>query len=829
MPRSTKDVNALRQRIDCNFGWEFTPAWSEGFARDENVPGLAQVALPHTCAETPYDYFDENCYQMVCGYRRRISVPEDWRGKRVFLTLGAAAQAAEVFVNGRKLGVHRCGYTAFRTELTEALTPGEEALIAVRVDSRETLDQPPFGLVIDYMTYGGLYREAWLDVCGAAWIEDVFAAALPDPAAPLLGSSVREEVRRALAVDLRVPGTVSGTVTLGGAISADGTLRFRLTDDGGALLTEHLSALAFGAEQAFAFSVPEAGLWDVDSPRLLTLETALLSGGTVRDSVKVRIGFRRAEWKTDGFYLNGRKLKLVGLNRHQSYPYVGYAMPRSMQRLDAEILKNELGCNAVRTSHYPQSPHFIDRCDELGLLVFTEIPGWQHIGGEEWKAQALRNTEDMVRQYRNHPSIILWGVRINESADDDALYAKTNAAAHALDPTRATGGVRCIKKSHLLEDVYTYNDFVHDGQSPGCEKKKAVTSDAGKPYLVTEYCGHMFPTKTFDSEAHRTEHALRHAAVLDAVAAQADVAGSFGWCMFDYNTHMDFGSGDRICYHGVLDMFRNPKLAAAVYAARQDAEPVLVVTSAMDLGEQPASNRGRVFVMTNADEVRLYKNDRFIRSYTHRDSPYKHLSRPPIEIDDFIGDQLEQQESFTPQQAKLVKELLNYFARFGYTHLPPQIMAKAGLLMTRYGMRFEDAYALYGKYIGDWGVRATQFRFDAVKDGTVVKSVVRGAVTALRLEVRPSHTTLREGATYDVALLRLAITDQNGNVVPFWQGAVDVEIDGPLALIGPKRATLRGGLGGVYLKTVGCAGEAHVTLKTEQTASVTLKFIIKSE
>ena len=817
----------MRQRIDCNFDWEFTPVWSKKFARGEDVPEARRVDLPHTCAETPYDYFDESCCQMLCGYRRRIAVPEDWRGKRVFLTVGAAGHAAEVYVNGEKLAGHRCGYTAFRTELTAALTPGKEAVLAVCVDSRETLDQPPFGLVVDYMTYGGLYREVRLDVCEDSLIEDVFACpALPE-SLPLLGSSEREEVRRALAVDLRVPGRLSGAVTLTGP-AAGCALRFRLRDGGGMLLTE-LTVPVGGQNQRFDFSVPEVRLWDVDSPRLYTLETALLRGPTELDCVETRIGFRRAEWKSDGFYLNGRKLKLLGLNRHQSFPYVGYAMPRSMQRLDAEILKHELGCNAVRTSHYPQSQHFVDRCDELGLLVFTEIPGWQHIGGDAWKQQALRNTEEMVRQYRNHPCVILWGVRINESADDDALYRATNAAARALDPTRATGGVRCIKKSHLLEDVYTYNDFLHDGLSPGCEKKKAVTPDMGKAYLVSEYAGHMFPTKPYDDEPHRTEHALRHAAVLDAVAAQDDIAGSFGWCMFDYNTHKDFGSGDRICYHGVLDMFRNPKTAAAVYAAQQDALPVLCVSSAMDLGERPASVRGRVFVMTNADEVRLYKNDRFIRSYTHADSPYAHMSNPPIEIDDFIGGQIEAEEHFTPQQAKLVKELLNYFARFGYAHLPPQIMAKTGLLMTRYGMKFEDAYALYGKYVGDWGDRATEFRFDAVKDGAVVQSVRRGAVTSLRLELRPSHTVLRHGATYDVALLRIAVTDQNGNVVPYWQGSVDVSVEGPLSVIGPAQPTLRGGLGGLYLKTTGAEGSAAVTLKTAQTEPVTIKFIIKKE
>lgn len=119
-------------------------------------------------------------------------------------------------------------------------------------------------------------------------------------------------------------------------------------------------------------------------------------------------------------------------------------MPAGPQIQDAKILKKELKVNAVRTSHYPQSQHFIDACDELGLLVFTEIPGWQYIGDEEWKKIACQNTAEMVTQYRNHPSVILWGVRINESADDHDLYTKTNEIAHRLDDSRATGGVRCI-------------------------------------------------------------------------------------------------------------------------------------------------------------------------------------------------------------------------------------------------------------------------------------------------------------------------------------------------------------------------------------------------
>ena len=103
--------------------------------------------------------------------------------------------------------------------------------------------------------------------------------------------------------------------------------------------------------------------------------------------------------------------------------------------------------------------------------MFTELPGWQHIGDAAWKAQAEENVREMVTQYRNHPSIVLWGVRINESVDDDEFYARTNAIAHELDPTRATSGVRYLEKSHLLEDVYSYNDFSHCGTNAGAKPK----------------------------------------------------------------------------------------------------------------------------------------------------------------------------------------------------------------------------------------------------------------------------------------------------------------------------------------------------------------------
>ena len=178
------------------------------------------------------------------------------------------------------------------------------------------------------------------------------------------------------------------------------------------------------------------------------------------ENLAERFGFRLAEFTKDGFFLNGNPLKIRGLNRHQSFPYIGYALGQSAQYKDAEILKYDLRINLVRTSHYPQSKHFLNRCDEIGLLVFEEIAGWQHIGDKEWQNKSIENVQNMIERDWNHPSIILWGVRINESPDNHDFYLKTNQVAHQLDSTRQTGGVRKFVEGEFLEDVYTMNDFI---------------------------------------------------------------------------------------------------------------------------------------------------------------------------------------------------------------------------------------------------------------------------------------------------------------------------------------------------------------------------------
>ena len=781
--------------IRLNNDWEFIFNWTEEFGKGE---GEAEaVRLPHTVKELPLHYANSDDYQTVCGYRKRLTLPEGSEDKRLFLQFDGAAHIATVYVNGKELATHRCGYTYFRVEITDAVNRDGNDLVAVKLDTTENPAVPPFGFVIDYLTYGGLYRDVWLDVRPQKLISDVF---IFTPSLDIV--------------------KISCQVNLG----EGDTLRFDIISADG---TPAASGATQGGMTKMTLCVPHAKPWDIDEPYLYTCRVIVVEDGVFGDMVEIPFGFRTAEFRTNHFYLNGKRLFLRGINRHQSYPYIGYAAPEKLQREDARIIRHELQCNTVRTSHYPQSQHFIDECDRQGLLVFTEIPGWQHVGDWKWKEQACENLREMILQYRNHPSIILWGVRINESGDDTPFYAKTNEIAHQLDFSRATSGVRCILKSELLEDVYAYNDFSHQGDNPGARPKKDVTPDINKSLIISECNGHMYPTKAYDSWAHRQEQALRHARVLDAAMSDGGHAGFYSWCMFDYQTHKDFGAGDRICYHGVMDAFRNPKLAASFYASQGDDYPVLEIGAAMDIGDYPGGQVSSIYAFTNAEEVALYKNDDFVTTFRPKD--WKALRHGPVRIDDMIGVLLETNEGFSKSKAKAVKKCLLTAWRYGLAGIPANEKLHMDKTMASYGLSHEESEALYNKYVGDWGGESTVWRFDAIKDDRTVASVTKCPTTRLHLEVTPSHTVLDEGDSYDMAAVRIRVLDEYGNLAPYAQPAVILSIIGNASIAGPTAVTAEGGSTGTYVCTNGKEGAATLTVSAEGVEPVQIEFLIKKK
>ena len=239
---------------------------------------------------------------------------------------------------------------------------------------------------------------------------------------------------------------------------------------------------------------------------------------------------------------------------------------------------------------------------------------------------------------------ILWGVRINESQDDHDFYMETNSLSRKLDSTRQTGGVRYITDSEFLEDVYTMNDFIQGMEElPGVNhpqiplrKQQDVTGlNRSVPYLVTEFNGHTFPTKRTDHEQRQAEHVTRYLNILNKAYGDDEISGCIGWCFADYNTHKDFGAGDRICHHGVMDMFRNPKFASYVYSSQKSPQlqAVLKPVTHWARGERNIGGVLPLIILTNCDYVELrYGSELSAIEYPNREH-FPNLPHPPVIFD----------------------------------------------------------------------------------------------------------------------------------------------------------------------------------------------------
>ncbi len=730
-----------------NDGWVFQEGFNKRL-RGEPISGQS-VTLPHSAVELPLNYFDETVYQREFTYQRMIEWQPEFKGREVFLLFDGAMADAAVYLNGELVASHRDGYTPFEARLTDGLRKGDN-LLTVKIDGSENPDIPPFGGQIDYLTYAGIYRDAWLRVTDAVWIENV-KIETPDALAAMKSAVVHCEIRNA------------------GLISGSASITARILDAEGAEIATANMPLEGESGSVELTSLSRISLWHLDSPTMYkaVVELDHFAGS---DRVSCQFGFRTAEFAADGFRLNGKRLKIVGLNRHQSYPYVGYAMGRRAQERDAEILKRGLNCNLVRTSHYPQSPWFLDHCDRIGLLVFEEIPGWQHIGGSDWKRESVANVERMIRRDWNHPSIVLWGVRINESTDSHDFYVETNALARRLDPTRQTAGVRNITESGFLEDVYTMNDFVNGSEEPAwvnryripLRKQQEVTGlNHPVPYLVTEFNGHMHPTKISDPEQRQAEHVTRYLEVLNAAFGTPEVSGCVGWCLFDYNTHKDFGSGDRICHHGVLDMFREPKFAAYVYASQCDPSQgvVLKPVTWWARGERNIGSVLPLIVLTNCDEIELQYGDGMTRRAVPDRDTYPNLPHAPVVLD--------------------------------HRHFP---LDDLGL----WGMKWDDM-TLTG-FIGGKPAKRIQMVANPVPN---------------RLEVFPDQPHLI-ASEKDAVKVSIHALDQAGSLLPFLTDPVFVKVRGPARLIGPESLALRGGVAAFWLESTGGTGAVGVEVTSSR-------------
>lgn len=737
----------MRRIIPLNFDWYFAKK-RDGLTLDE----MTIINIPHNNVDLPLNHINELDYQFESIYKKKIYIDKQL-DKRYMITFDGVLHQAMVSVNDIVVGKHSGGYTAFKFDITQQLKNGEN-WITVDVDSRETLDIPPFGHVIDYLTYGGIYREVYLTETDIDYIEDV-----------------RIKTKNLLTH----PEIMLDVYTTGGK-----AVEVSLIDQDMIL---HTQTFQLGHPISFHYPVE---LWTLESPKLYTLRLTL----DHKDTFTLQTGFREAYFQKDGFYLNGKKIKISGLNRHQIYPHVGYAMPKSGQVMDAKILKQTV--NAVRTSHYPQSQHFIDACDELGVLVFIEAPGWQYVGGHAWQENYKEVVKDMIRQYRHHPSIILYGVRVNESGDYHDLYEVTNQLARTLDD-KPTGGVRCFAHSEELEDVYTYNDFIHNGTNTYLKPIDQIFSQE-KPYLITEFNGHMFPTKTFDSSEKRLEHALRYANIMNAYMGDPNITGAFGWQFIDYNTHKELGSSDQVCYHGVYDIFRIPKEAAKVYQSQIATKPYLEVLHGMDIGDYNQSFIDHMVIASNCETIDLYQNERFVGTFTPNKDEFPHLDHPLYIIKDFYGDAYQKDLGISKEASQTYIELAHGVAKRGGLD---KVLDDESLDREKLNVGWQ----MYGKYIANWGSGVfTYTLIGHYQDQTIERKM--GPYTSIDYIIKADSDELIISNTYDVTRVTLEAVDQYGQHKPYCFDAFQLETNDCIEIIGPKQIGLIGGQYAFWIKSV---------------------------
>ena len=758
-----------RSILSMNRNWRFYAGRVEGAQLPSfDDSGFDRVVFPHANTQLAWHNFDDKSYEFVSTYRRRFKFPQGASGKRVFVDFEGVMTASTVWINGILLGEYKGGFTPFSFELTRHLHQDAENVLVVQVDSTERADIPPFGYEIDYLTFGGIYREVALRIVPPTYIDNIFAhpkdVLSGDPSLDVdcfLAGPLAADGRLSLQAELR-----DGNQIVGGGTSVIG----QVASTAAIAISDSMAADPYNDAPVYAsqetrddparhtVSLTNLGsvrLWELGQPHLYTVHVRLLLAGRVIDEDMCRVGFREAVFTDHGFSLNGKIVKLRGLDRHQTFPFVGQAMPARVQRQDARILRNGLHCNIVRTSHYPQSRHFLDCCDEIGLLVLEEIPGWQHIGNEEWKQVAIDNVGRMIRRDWNHPSVILWGVRINESRDDHDFYLRTNALAHALDGTRQTGGIRNFQESELLEDVFTMNDFGFPLKKPNHPR-----------YLNTEFVGHTFPTKTTDDDERQREHTLRHARIHNQLASDPQYAGGIGWCAFDYNTHDNFGSGDRICYHGVTDIFREPKPAAGFYKSQCDPAEEIVLEPAFHWARGDESiGFTKAVICSNCDHLKF-----FTRAGSVEGNPWMPLAELDPDREEFSN--------------------LKY---------PPFILDVT-------------------KFRAGWG----DLRIDGYLNGKlVISKSLSGRGDDRKFALISDDLSLRaDGA--DTTRVVLRVTDEFGAVRTYANDPIVFTVEGPGTLIGDNPFSLIGGTGAIWIRAGEKAGTVRLTAKHPRLGSQTI-------
>ncbi len=598
--------------------------WQFRFGHQVEKSTVARVDLPHTW-NAQDALSGRTDYKRGLGhYERRLFVPADWKGQRLYLRFEGANSIADLFVNGRHAGQHRGGYGAFVFEITDYVDYGKANTLRVSVNNAETLELMP--LVGDFNFYGGLYRDVHLVRTGPTCIS------LLDH-----GSSGIRLVQDSVSKDYAA---IRALVALsnGSDTATQAEVLLRLLDGDREVAAQRLTLTLppdSSVEGSLPVSLRRPHLWDGRrDPFRYRAEVSLWRNGHEVDRVEQPLGLRYYHIDPErGFFLNGRHLPLRGVCRHQDRSEVGNALRREHHDEDAAIMA-EMGANAVRLAHYPQAEYFYDLMDRYGFIVWAEIPfvgpgGYSDEGFVNLPAFRQNGREqlvELIRQHYNHPSIVVWGLfnELSMRGDDPVPYIKElNDLAHREDPTRLTVAASNTDGAlNFVTDAMAWNryDGWYGGTPAGLGQwlDHMHTTHPDLRIAISEYGAgaslyHQQDTlvKTVATSFWHPENWQTHYHMANwrEISARPFVWGSFIWNLFDFGAaHRHEGDRVGINDKGLVSFDRRTrKDAFYFYKANWNKEVPLLY-----LAERRCTRRTRpvqtFMAFTNQPEAELFVN-----------------------------------------------------------------------------------------------------------------------------------------------------------------------------------------------------------------------------
>jgi beta-galactosidase len=604
-----------RNVYNFNVAWKFykgdiDSAWKKDF----NDSQWDIVHLPHGLELLPAEASGGVNYQGPAWYRKHFMVPDELKGRKIFLYIEAIMGKSKIYINGRLIKEHYGGYLPVVVDLSEAgVKAGDNCLIAVRADNSDDPSYPPGKPEgsLDFTYAGGIYRDVWLYSTSACHITD------PDFTDKTAGGGVFIHTENL--TENKADVVIQTDVINEEKVRKTMILETSLRDATGNIIGKQRSRIVLSPGESNQFKqiikVNHPHLWTPDDPYLYkTFSILKTTRNEPLDGFYTRTGIRKIEFRgKQGFYLNNKPFgdKLIGANRHQDFAYLGNALPNSGQWRDAKKLR-DAGMRIIRSAHYPQDPAFMDACDELGLFVIVATPGWQFWNKDStFEQRVYNNIRNMVRRDRNHPSVIMWEPILNETHYPDNFARDAYDAVHSEYPYQGCYAV-CDSRSRGAAEYDVIYSHPMDLARYARTDKCIFTREWGDN--VDDWSSHNSPSRVARSwgevpqliqAMHYADPPYPYTCYESLYKTPPQHVGGCLWHPFDHQR----GYHPDPFWGGIMDNFRQPKYSYYMFKSQRPGNQTLSMAENGYMiyiaNEMTPFSPQDVTVFTNCDSVRL--------------------------------------------------------------------------------------------------------------------------------------------------------------------------------------------------------------------------------